>query len=104
MRVGGEERRGDATGSGIVDACYKAIYQLAGIQPVLERYAVKAITGGTDALGEVSCLLRYNGVTVPGQGAHSDIVMASSLALVNALNRLRLGLKNNPRLIDDEGP
>ena len=104
MRVGGEERRGDATGSGIVDACYKAINQLAGIQPVLERYAVKAITGGTDALGEVSCLLRYNGVTVPGQGAHSDIVMASSLALVNALNRLRLGLKNNPRLIDDEGP
>ncbi len=61
MRVGGEERRGDATGDGIVDACYKAIYQLAGIHPVLERYAVKAITGGTDALGEVSCLVRHNG-------------------------------------------
>jgi 2-isopropylmalate synthase len=87
----------------MVDACYKAIYQLAGVQPVLERYAVKAITGGTDALGEVSCLVRQDGVTVPGQGAHSDIVMASALALVNALNRLRLGLRKNPRPID-EGP
>ena len=41
--------------------CYKAIYKIAGIQPTLERYSVKAITGGTDALGEVSCLVRENG-------------------------------------------
>ncbi len=89
MRVAGEERRADATGDGMVDATYKAIYKIAAINPVLERYAVKAITGGTDALGEVSCLLRENGMTVAGQGAHSDIVMASALALVNALNRLK---------------
>ncbi len=57
--------------------------------PTLERYSVKAITGGTDALGEVSCLIREDGMTVAGQGAHSDIVMASALALVNALNRLQ---------------
>src|SRR5579885_3280224 len=104
LRVGGQERRGAAVGDGMVDACYKAIYQLAGVQPVLERYAVKAITGGTDALGEVSCLVRQGGLTVPGQGAHSDIVMASALALVNALNRLRLGMRNNPQPIDEEGP
>jgi 2-isopropylmalate synthase len=88
MRVAGEERNADSTGDGMVDACYKAIYQIAGITPTLERYSVKAITGGTDALGEVSCLVRENGMTVAGQGAHSDIVMASALALVNALNRL----------------
>ncbi len=104
MRVGGEERHCEASGDGMVDACYKAIYQLAGIQPVLERYAVKAITGGTDALGEVSCLVRHDGVTVPGQGAHSDIVMASALALVNALNRLRTGVGRSPQAIVDEGP
>ena len=39
--------------------------------------------------GEVSCLIREDGMTVAGQGAHSDIVMASALSLVNALNRLR---------------
>ncbi len=89
MRVAGEERHAEATGDGMVDACYKAIYKIAGITPALERYSVKAITGGTDALGEVSCLVREDGMTVAGQGAHSDIVMASALALVNALNRLK---------------
>jgi 2-isopropylmalate synthase len=89
LRVDGDEKRGEAVGDGMVDACYKAIYKIVGLQPALERYAVKAITGGTDALGEVSCLLRQNEMTVAGAGAHSDIVMASALALVNALNRLK---------------
>jgi len=88
LRVAGNERSAEATGDGMVDACYKAIYRIAGITPALERYAVKAITGGTDALGEVSCMVREDGMTVAGQGAHSDIVTASALALVNALNRL----------------
>ena len=52
----------------MVDACYKAIYKLAGMQPALERYSVKAITGGTDALGEVSCLVCSDGMTVRGPG------------------------------------
>ena len=95
LRVAGEEKSAEADGDGMVDACYKAIYKIAGIQPALERYAVKAITGGTDALGEVSCMVRENGMTVAGAGAHSDIVMASALALVNALNRLK-GRKGMP--------
>ncbi|HLK86691.1 MAG TPA: 2-isopropylmalate synthase [Candidatus Binataceae bacterium] len=103
MRVGGgEERVAEASGDGMVDACYKAIYKLAGMQPALERYSVKAITGGTDALGEVSCLVRSDGMTVAGQGAHSDIVMASALALVNALNRLK-GRESSPVLRSAEG-
>ncbi|MGH7906786.1 MAG: 2-isopropylmalate synthase, partial [Candidatus Binataceae bacterium] len=90
IRVSGEERAADSDGDGMVDACYKAIYKLAGVTPALERYSVKAITGGTDALGEVSCLICNDGMTVAGHGAHSDIVMASAMALINALNRLRL--------------
>jgi 2-isopropylmalate synthase len=90
MRINGVEHRAEATGDGMVDACYKAIYKIAGLTPTLERYSVKAITGGTDALGEVSCLVRDTGRTVAGQGAHSDIIMASALALINALNRLKL--------------
>src|SRR6202035_11162 len=93
MRLDAEQRCADSTGDGMVDACYKAIYKIAGITPTLERYSVKAITGGTDALGEVSCLVREDGMTVAGQGAHSDIVMASALALINALNRLKLRTK-----------
>jgi 2-isopropylmalate synthase len=90
MRINGTERTAIATGDGMVDACYKAIYKITGLTPALERYSVKAITGGTDALGEVSCMVRDGERTVAGHGAHSDIVMASALALINALNRLRL--------------
>jgi 2-isopropylmalate synthase len=103
LRVNGEERWADSSGDGMVDACYKAIYRITGLNPVLERYSVKSITGGTDALGEVSCLLRQNGMTVAGQGAHSDIVMASALALVNALNRLTARIQT-PRERPLEGP
>lgn len=103
MRVEGAERTADATGDGMVDACYKAIYKLTELSPTLERYSVKGITGGTDALGEVSCLVREDGMTVAGQGAHSDIVTASALALVNALNRLKTRAQA-PARRPSEGP
>jgi len=88
LRIDGEEMLGHATGDGMVDACYKAISDLTGQHPELQRYAVKAITGGTDAQGEVTCLLREDGHTVTGQGSHTDIIQASALAYVNALNKL----------------
>ncbi len=89
LRVDGEQRQDVGTGDGMVDACYKIISRIVGITPKLERYAVKAITGGTDALGEVSCLISHEGITATGQGVHSDIIQASALAYVNALNKLR---------------
>src|SRR5271156_1145628 len=103
IRVNGIERTESAGGDGIVDACYKAILKIAGVSPLLERYSVKAITGGTDALGEVSCLLREDGMTVAGQGADSEIILASALALVNALNRLR-ARGRAPQVRASDGP
>lgn len=88
MKVDGQEFLDNASGDGMVDACYKAISKIAGIEPKLERYSVKSITGGTDAQGEVTCLIQDNGMSVNGQGSHTDIIMASALALVNALNKL----------------
>jgi 2-isopropylmalate synthase len=88
LRIDGEDVLGSGTGDGMVDACYKVIGDLTGQHPELVRYAVKAITGGTDAQGEVTCLLREDGHTVTGQGSHTDIIQASALAYVNALNKL----------------
>jgi 2-isopropylmalate synthase len=87
MSVDGEKKTEVAEGDGVVDACYRAIKQIAGINPRLERYQVKGITGGTDALGEVSCLIREGEVRVRGHGSHTDIIMASAIAFVDALNR-----------------
>jgi 2-isopropylmalate synthase len=88
IKIDGEEHVGHAAGDGMVDACFKALSDLTGMHPRLDRYVVKAITGGTDALGEVSCLVTDAGVTVMGQGSHTDIIQASALAYLNALNKL----------------
>jgi 2-isopropylmalate synthase len=88
MKIDGQEFTDSASGDGMVDACYKVISKIAGIEPKLERYSVKSITGGTDAQGEVTCLIQENGMSVNGQGSHTDIIMASALAFINALNKL----------------
>jgi 2-isopropylmalate synthase len=88
LRIDGEDVTGAGTGDGMVDACFKVIGDLTGQHPRLDRYAVKAITGGTDAQGEVTCLVTENTITVTGQGSHTDIIQASALAYLNALNKL----------------
>jgi 2-isopropylmalate synthase len=72
----------------MVDACYKVISSIVGEQPKLERYSVNAITGGTDAQGEVTVRLEQAGRIVNGLGADTDIIVASAKAYINALNRL----------------
>jgi 2-isopropylmalate synthase len=103
MRVENEERMDYATGDGVVDACYKVISKIAGSQAQLVRYSVNAITGGTDAQGEVSCLIEDDGIRVSGQGSHTDIIMASALAYINALNKLE-GRKHYRQVVEKEGP
>src|SRR6058998_1098268 len=104
LRIDGEEMLGHATGDGMVDACYRAIGDLTGQHPQLERYAVKAITGGTDAQGEVSCLVSEDDHSVTGQGSHTDIIQASALAYVNALNKLEYRRQYRQRQQAEVGP
>jgi 2-isopropylmalate synthase len=103
MRVNGVEKMDYASGDGIVDACYQAITKITGSQSQLVRYNVSAITGGADAQGEVSCIIEDDGFRVSGQGSHTDIIMASALAYINALNKLE-GRKFYRQRIDREGP
>jgi 2-isopropylmalate synthase len=103
MRVDGDAKMDYASGDGIVDACYKVITKIVGSQCQLVRYSVNAITGGTDAQGEVSCLIEDDGIRVSGQGSHTDIITASALAYINALNKLE-GRKHYRQVVDKEGP
>ena len=75
-------------GDGPVDAVFKVISKMAQSKSHLVRYQVNAITGGTDAQGEVSVTLSEEGVTSIGHGAHTDIIVASAKAYINALNKL----------------
>ena len=103
IRVDGQERMDHATGDGAVDACYKVITKITGSEAQLVRYTVNAITGGTDAQGEVSCQIQESGIRVSGQGSHTDIIMASAAAYINALNKLQ-GRKQYRQLVEREGP
>ena len=103
MRVDGHEILDHGTGDGVVDVCYKTIAKITGSRSRLSRYSVKAITGGTDAQGEVSCLLEDGDVRVSGKGSHTDIIMASALAYIDALNRLEQR-KHYKQLVERQGP
>src|SRR2546430_17733916 len=98
MRIDGGQVTDHASGDGVVDACYKVITKITGSQSQLVRYSVNAITGGTDAQGEVSCVLEDDGVRVSGQGSHTDIIMADAPAYINAPNKMASGKKHKARV------
>jgi len=98
LSVGGSEARAESDGSGPVDAAFKAIEQVAQSGTDLLLYSVNAITTGTDAQGEVTVRLAKGGKVVNGQGADTDIVVASAKAYLNALNKLHSNVqKLNPQ-------
>ena len=88
MSDDGKERPSQSHGSGPVDAAFKAIEALVASNAELLLYSVNAITTGTDAQGEVTVRLSRDGRIVNGQGADTDIVVASAKAYINALNKL----------------
>jgi 2-isopropylmalate synthase len=85
------------TGDGPVDAVYRTIAAMAETKSHLRAYIVKAITGGTDAQGEVSVRVEENGETVTGHGSDTDIIIASAQAYLNALNKLADLVERNAR-------
>jgi 2-isopropylmalate synthase len=87
LEVKGKLKKVAILGDGPVDATFKAIKKLTGMKPALINYSVGSITGGTDALGECTVRLELDGHEVLGQGSHSDIIVASAKAYINALNK-----------------
>ncbi len=84
----GQEKKAEADGGGPVDATFKAIESIVGSGAELQLYSVNNITSGTDAQGEVTVRFSRGGRIVNGQGADTDIVVASAKAYLNGLNKL----------------
>lgn len=83
-----EVKKTSSFGEGSIDAVFQSIYELVGVSPKLEVYSVNAVTAGSDALGSVSVRISHDGFKAVGRAADADVVKASALAMVNALNRL----------------
>jgi 2-isopropylmalate synthase len=84
----GEEEQVAAPGGGPVDAAFKAIESIVNSGTELQLYSVNNITSGTDAQGEVTVRLEKGGRIANGQGADTDIVIASVKAYINAVNKI----------------
>ncbi len=97
MEVNGKVVKQTGTGDGPVDAVYRMIAAITGTPSKLDAYLVKGITGGTDALGEVTVKVEEQGKKVAGHGADTDIILASAKAYVNALNKLEYWKKGRTK-------
>jgi len=88
LSVDGAERHSSSPGGGPVDATFKAIESIIQSGSDLQLYSVNNITTGTDSQGEVTVRIDKGGRIVNGQGADTDIVIASAKAYINALNKI----------------
>jgi len=79
-----------ACGNGPVDAICKAVDKITGYSCRLESWGINAITGGKDALGEVTLRIAENNKIEQymGRGISTDILEASARAYINAVNKM----------------
>jgi 2-isopropylmalate synthase len=96
--VKGETKIAVAFGDGPVDAAYEAIRQAMELRPKLAEYSIRAITAGTEALGEATVRISENGRTFIGRGVSTDIIEASAKAYVDAVNRMVAAQGTSPGL------
>jgi 2-isopropylmalate synthase len=95
LSINGRSVKEAGYGNGPIDATFNTIAKLTGTESELLRFTVSALTGGTDAQGEVTVRLKENGLVALGKGADPDILCASAKAYLSGLNRLEY-LKTHP--------
>lgn len=96
----GQELTDAATGTGPVDAVYKAINRVVNVPNQLIEFSVQSVTAGIDAIGEVTIRLKYGDRIFSGHAANTDIIVASAHAFVNALNRLYVALQKDTQVVN----
>jgi 2-isopropylmalate synthase len=84
----GREVREAACGDGPVDAVFKALERITGLQVRLTDYQVTAVTEGEEAQGQVTLDVEYQGETYRGMGASTDIILGSAYAFLEVINRI----------------
>ena len=91
--------RDASTGDGPIDAVFKTIERITGVDIKLREFSVRSVTADEDALGEAQIEAEHGGRTLRGRAVSTDIIEASALAFLQVINRalLREQLKMNPQ-------
>jgi 2-isopropylmalate synthase len=102
---GGTIHRQASLGDGPVDAVFKAIERITGIEPKVKDYRVRSVTVGEDAQGEASVEAEHAGRSITGRAVSTDIIEASALAFLQVINRIALRQSaNGDRIRPTEAP
>ncbi len=83
----GQRELGNQTGDGPIDAVFKSIDQCTGTSGRLSEYIIQAVGSGKDAQGQVKLQVDFDGILIDGKAVSTDIIEASALAYINAVNR-----------------
>jgi len=71
-----------------VDAAFKAIERITGIQTTLIDYRVRSVTVGEDAQGEATVEIEHEGRKITARSVSTDIIEASAQAFLDVINRI----------------
>jgi len=75
-------------GDGPIDAIFLAIRELVGLDISVKEFTAQSVTVGEDAQGDVTVLLDHDGETFRGHGVSTDTIEATTIAILNAVNRI----------------
>ncbi len=90
LKLGDEKFEDVCLGDGPIDAAFQAIDRIVKpVEHTFELYRINSISQGKDTLGEVSVKLTAENRTFSGRGLSTDIIEASILAYISAVNKLR---------------
>jgi 2-isopropylmalate synthase len=101
---GGEIHKTAMIGDGPIDAVFKAIEEITGIQPNLRDYRLRNVTVGEDALGEAHVEVEYNDRSLTGRAVSTDVIEASALAFLQVINRIAMRKAHEDRVLPTQPP
>jgi 2-isopropylmalate synthase len=90
--------RDASLGDGPVDAVFKCIERITGIDVELRDYRVRSVSVGEDAQGEAHIEAEHNGRTITARAVSTDIIEASALAFLQVINRIASRMAANQRI------
>jgi 2-isopropylmalate synthase len=95
----GAMHRDAGTGDGPIDAVFKTIERITGVDIKLREFSVRSVTADEDAQGEAQVEAEHQGRILRGRGVSTDIIEASALAFLQVINRalVRQEIKMNPQ-------
>lgn len=100
LKKGNNYTTQSSVGDGPIDALYSAIKNATGMEIELKEYKINSLSRGKEALGRINIKVLYDGKTYTSRATETDIIKASGVAFVNAINNILLSTNHASTSID----